>query len=67
MTFSEGRLKILIGKFGNQTIFMYSEGKESKYDKKTILARVSKLVSEHSMPDSQPGIVISDVFLPEGL
>jgi len=68
MTFGKGLgPKNLIGEFANQRIFMYSEGQESKYDKKSILDRVSKVVSEYSMPDSQPGIVISDVFLPEGL
>ena len=68
MTFGKGLgQKSLIGQFENQKIFMYPRGEESEYKKKTILKRVSKLVSAYSMPDSQPGIVISDVFLPEGL
>jgi len=68
MTFGKGLgQKSLVGQFENHKIFMYQSSEESKYNKKNILDRVSKLVSDHSMPDSQPGIVISDVFLPESL
>ena len=68
MTFGKGLgQKHLIGEFEDQRIFMYLKGKEVKYEKKAILERVSNLVSESSMPDSQPGFVFSDVFLPEGL
>ncbi|MEC9333069.1 MAG: DNA-binding protein, partial [Candidatus Thermoplasmatota archaeon] len=68
LTFGKGvGSKTLIGEFEQEKIFMYSAGREIAYDKHTILERVSKLVMKGSMPDSQPGIVISDAFLPEGL
>ena len=59
--------KILVGEFGKEKIYMYTSGRDMKYDKHAILERISTLVRGGSMPDSQPGIVISDVFLPEGL
>ena len=59
--------KILVGEFGKEKIYMYTSGRDMKYDKYAILERISTLVRGGSMPDSQPGIVISDVFLPEGL
>ena len=68
LTFGKGiGSKTLIGEFEEDKVFMYSKGKGTDYDKDEILKRVSRLVMEGSMPDSQPGIVISDVFLPEGL
>ena len=68
LTFGKGvGSKTLVGQFEQERIFMYSTGREMEYDKHGILKRVSKLVQDSSMPDSQPGIVISDVFLPEGL
>ena len=59
--------KILVGEFGKEKIYMYATGRDKEYDKHIILERISTLVRDGSMPDSQPGIVISDVFLPEGL
>ena len=56
-----------IGSVCNNPIFSFEKGKEVKYDKEQIMARVLDLVHKHSMPDSEPGIVISDSFLPEGL
>ena len=38
-----------------------------EFDKKDILKRVVKIVKANSKQDSQPGIVISDTYLPEGL
>jgi tRNA(Ile2)-agmatinylcytidine synthase len=68
LTFGKGvGSKTLVGQFEQERIFMYSTGREVECDKHGILKRVSKLVRDGSMPDSQPGIVISDVFLPEGL
>ena len=59
--------KKLIGDFDGNPVFIFEKGKEKKYDKEQIMARVLALIHKHSMPDSEPGIVISDSFLPEGL
>ena len=68
LTFGKGvGSKTLVGEFGKEKIYMYTKGRDMKYDKHAMLERISKLVMNGSMPDSQPGIVISDVFLPEGL
>ena len=56
-----------IGSIENNSIFTFEKGKEKKYDKEQIMARILTLMNKHSMPDSEPGIVISDSFLPEGL
>ena len=56
-----------IGSIENNSIFTFEKGKEIKYDKEQIMARILTLMNKHSMPDSEPGIVISDSFLPEGL
>lgn len=56
-----------IGVFQNLEIFAFEKGRDIKYDKNEVIERISKLVSKHSYPDSQPGVVISDSFLPEGL
>ena len=68
LTFGKGvGSKILVGEFGKEKIYMYTTGRDMEYDKHAILERISTLVMGGSMSDSQPGIVISDVFLPEGL
>ena len=68
LTFGKGvGSKTLVGEFGEKKIYMYTTGRDMKYDKHAMLERISTLVMDGSMPDSQPGIVISDVFLPEGL
>tara|TARA_B100000953_G_scaffold295300_1_gene286299 strand:- start:989 stop:2284 length:1296 start_codon:yes stop_codon:yes gene_type:complete len=59
--------KKLVGEIEGSRIVMYSEYEEKLYDKKSILERISKLVINNSKIDSQPGIVISDSYLPEGL
>jgi len=61
-----GRKK-LIGEFDGKQIFTFKKGIEKKYNKEQILERVLGLIHKHSMPDSEPGIVISDSFLPEEL
>ena len=68
LTFGKGvGSKTLVGEFGEEKIYMYTTGRDMEYDKHAMLERISTLVMDGSMPDSQPGIVISDVFLPEGL
>ena len=68
LTFGKGvGSKTLVGEFGKEKIYMYTTGRDMEYDKHAMLERISTLVMDGSMPDSQPGIVISDVFLPEGL
>ncbi|HJM17891.1 MAG TPA: DNA-binding protein, partial [Candidatus Poseidoniia archaeon] len=68
LVFGKGRgSKKLVGEIDNSRIFMYSEYEEKLYDKKSILERISKLVINNSKIESQPGIVISDSYLPEGL
>ena len=68
LTFGKGvGSKTLVGEFGKEKIYMYTAGRDMEYDKHAMLERISALVMDGSMPDSQPGIVISDVFLPEGL
>ena len=68
LTFGKGvGSKTLVGEFGKEKIYMYTTGRDMEYDKHAMLERISALVMNGSMPDSQPGIVISDVFLPEGL
>ena len=59
--------KQIIGKFNDLDIFAFEKGLEVVYDKKIILKRIMEIVSKKSHKDSQPGVVISDVFLPEGL
>ena len=67
-TFGKGiGSKEKIGQFQNKEIFSFKKGVELKYEKKAIVERIARLISKHSHPDSQPGIVISDLFLPEGL
>jgi len=68
LTFGKGvGSKTLVGEFGKEKIYMYTAGRDMEYDKHAMLERISTLVMDGSMSDSQPGIVISDVFLPEGL
>ena len=68
LTFGKGvGSKTLVGEFGKEKIYMYTAGRDMEYDKHAMLERISTLVMAGSMSDSQPGIVISDVFLPEGL
>lgn len=59
--------KETIGEIGGKQISMYSNFRERLFDKKSILDRISKIVVNNSKEDSQPGIVISDTYLPEGL
>ena len=56
-----------IGQFGDDDIFSFEKGLDLEYNKNDIITRLSKVVLDISHPDSQPGIVVSDVFLPEGL
>ncbi len=56
-----------IGQIEGRKISMYSNFKDKSFDKKSILDRISKIVISNSKKDSQPGIVISDTYLPEGL
>ena len=68
LTFGKGvGSKTLVGEFGKEKIYMYTTGRDMEYDRHAMLERISTLVMDGSMSDSQPGIVISDVFLPEGL
>jgi len=68
LVFGEGLgSKELIGEIGDRKISMYSNYKEKSFDKKEILNRISKIVIDNSKKDSQPGVVISDTYLPEGL
>ncbi len=68
LVFGEGiGSKELIGEIEDRKIYMYSNHKEKSFDKKAILEKISRIVIENSKKDSQPGIVISDTFLPEGL
>ena len=60
-------MKKLIGEFDGKQFFTFKKGIEVKYNKDQILERVLGLIQKHSMPDSEPGIVISDSFLPEEL
>ena len=59
--------KKLIGELDGKQFFIFEKSTEKKYDKEQILERVLDLIHKHSMPDSEPGVVISDSFLPEGL
>ena len=68
LVFGEGiDSKQLIGEIEDRKIYIYSNYKEKLFDKKAILERISKIVVENSKSDSQPGIVISNTYLPEGL
>ena len=68
LVFGEGiGSKELIGEIGDREIYMYLDYKEKSFDKKAILEKISRIVSDNSKKDSQPGIIISDTFLPEGL
>ena len=68
LVFGEGiDSKQVIGEIENRKIYTYSNYKEKLFDKKAILERISKIVVKNSKSDSQPGIVISDTYLPEGL
>jgi len=67
-TFGKGTgPKQKIGEFQGLEIFNFEKGIEINYDSSLILERLKNIIIKHSHPDSQPGIVISDVFLPEGL
>lgn len=59
--------KETIGEIEGRKIHLYSNYKEPSFDRKNILDRISKIVCTNSKEDSQPGIVISDTYLPEGL
>jgi len=59
--------KKLIGEFDGKKFFIFEKGTEKKYDKGQILERILSIIHKYSMPDSEPGVVISDSFLPEGL
>ena len=68
LVFGEGiGSKELIGEIEDRKIYMYSNHKKKAFDKKAILEKISRIVIKNSKKDSQPGIVISDTFLPEGL
>ncbi len=68
LVFGEGiGSKKKIGSLENSEISIYPNYKDRKFDKKDILERVVKIVKANSKQDSQPGIVISDTYLPEGL
>ena len=56
-----------IGSFEGTEINFHSNYKDILFDKKSILERIVKIVKANSKRDSQPGIVISDTYLPEGL
>ena len=67
-TFGKGiGSKQKIGEFQKSEIFAFEKGIDIEYDADKILERLKVLISNKSHPESQPGIVISDVFLPEGL
>jgi len=67
-TFGKGLgLKQKIGEFQGLEIFCFERGVDINYDKLQIRQRLVELISKYSHPDSQPGLVISDLFLPEGL
>ena len=57
----------VVGYIGGKKILMYSNFKEKIFDKRSILDRISRIIINNSKKDSQPGIVISDTYLPEGL
>ena len=59
--------KKLIGELDGKPFFIFEKSTEIKYDKRQILDRVLNLIHKYSMPDSEPGVIISDSFLPEGL
>ncbi|HJM17351.1 MAG TPA: tRNA(Ile)(2)-agmatinylcytidine synthase [Candidatus Poseidoniia archaeon] len=59
--------KQIIGKFNDLDIFAFEKGLGTDYDKEIILNRIMNIVSKKAHQDSQPGVVISDAFLPEGL
>ena len=68
LVFGEGiGSKEKIGSLENSEISIYPNYKDRKFDKKDILERVVNIVKANSKEDSQPGIVISDTYLPEGL
>jgi len=56
-----------IGSLEGVDVSIYSNYKERLFDKKAIMERVAKIVTANSREGSQPGIVISDTYLPEGL
>ena len=67
-TFGKGKgKKKKIGEIGGSNIFSFESGVSIDYNSQEILERIKALVLQHSHPDSEPGIVLSDVFLPEGL
>ena len=67
-TFGKGKgKKKKIGEIGGSNIFSFESGVSIDYNSQEILERIKALVLQHSHPDSEPGIVVSDVFLPEGL
>ena len=67
-TFGKGLgSKKKIGEFQGLDIFSFDKGVEKKYTPNSILERVKKVIIDKSHPDSEPGIVISEVLLPEGL
>ena len=67
-TFGKGKgNKKKIGEIGGSNIFSFESGVSIDYNSQEILERIKALVLQHSHPDSEPGIVVSDVFLPEGL
>ena len=68
LVFGEGiGSKKKIGSLENSEISIYPKYKDRKFNKKDILERIVKVVKANSKQDSQPGIVISDSYLPEGL
>ena len=68
LTFGKGiGPKEKVGESSNSEIFAFSKGRDIAYSSEDIVNRIKTVVSNHSHPDSQPGIVLSDVFLPEGL
>ena len=67
-TFGKGKgNKKKIGEIGGSNIFSFESGVSIDYNSQEILERIKVLVLQHSHSDSEPGIVVSDVFLPEGL
>ena len=67
-TFGKGKgNKKKIGEIDGSNIFSFEHGVSIDYNGREILERIKAVVLKHSHPDSEPGIVVSDVFLPEGL
>lgn len=68
LVFGEGLgSKEIIGRIGQKEIFIYKNYKEKLFDKNLILDRISKIVLKKSRKESQPGVIVSDTYLPEGL